>query len=429
MKHQVIDYFANWNLNHQPARAGGEVAGIPWDQVTCVNHAFWAVEPADGSEETSFTRRESGRGPRTAFRIASLHPENDYGDMGRSEIDPGLPRNHFAQYAAFARKYPQAAIFISMGGWTRCGYFSEMAYTAEGRASFIESCLSLMREHPWIGGIDIDWEYPAGTRDGDRRGSGDDQGCPIFGTAEEDRENFTRLLAELRAAMDGAFGPGVKKLTACAAGSAEQILSCQDWAAAAPHLDLINIMTYDLAAPWDGVTGHASSVQSTKAAAAYFEALGISPEKLCIGSPLYGSSFRMKESVADVLGAASEGERPAREELNQARLREFEAQAVSGYDLRQEEGRWRMGERFNRGGCGWHCAYDARSGGAYLYNDDGASPYYRWFVSYENPLSLQEKLDYVREARLGGIIVWEVSQDMADYQMISQMGSRLIQLQ
>ncbi|MFR7743120.1 MAG: hypothetical protein ACLU3I_07410 [Acutalibacteraceae bacterium] len=35
----------------------------------------------------------------------------------------------------------------------------------------------------------------------------------------EDRENFILLLAELRAAMDSAFGPGRKSLTACASGA------------------------------------------------------------------------------------------------------------------------------------------------------------------------------------------------------------------
>lgn len=50
---QVVVYFANWNLNEKPADAGGEVASIPWDSVSYVNHAFWAVVPADGSTETS----------------------------------------------------------------------------------------------------------------------------------------------------------------------------------------------------------------------------------------------------------------------------------------------------------------------------------------------------------------------------------------
>lgn len=39
------------------------------------------------------------------------------------------------------------------------------------------------------------------------------------GAEAEDRENFILLLAELRAAMDSAFGPGRKSLTACASGA------------------------------------------------------------------------------------------------------------------------------------------------------------------------------------------------------------------
>ena len=39
------------------------------------------------------------------------------------------------------------------------------------------------------------------------------------GVEAEDRENFILLLAELRAAMDSAFGPGRKSLTACASGA------------------------------------------------------------------------------------------------------------------------------------------------------------------------------------------------------------------
>ena len=30
----------------------------------------------------------------------------------------------------YSEKYPEVNILISVGGWTDCGYFSEMAYTA-----------------------------------------------------------------------------------------------------------------------------------------------------------------------------------------------------------------------------------------------------------------------------------------------------------
>ncbi|MGM9548358.1 MAG: hypothetical protein ACI3V5_00725 [Faecousia sp.] len=39
---EVIVYFANWYLDTKTAEEGAEVCSIPWDKVTCINHAFWA---------------------------------------------------------------------------------------------------------------------------------------------------------------------------------------------------------------------------------------------------------------------------------------------------------------------------------------------------------------------------------------------------
>src|SRR5699024_10779371 len=150
---------------------------------------------------------------------------------------------------------------------------------------------NLIRKYPWISGIDIDWEYPGCSTAGERLPDPDaddgDEGCPIWGTAAEDSANFVLLLSELKAALAESFGEGIKKVTACAGGSTTSILPMQDWKGAAAYLDMINLMTYDLAGVWDGVTGHASSFQGTKKTADYMTALGIPEEKLCIGSPLY----------------------------------------------------------------------------------------------------------------------------------------------
>lgn len=410
-KKQIIVYFANWNLGKKAAALGGEVGSIPWDKVTYVNHAFWAVAPADGSTETSFERRDKGLPPRTDFHIVSMRPDNDYENREPSDLDATLPKNHFAQYAEYAKRYPHVNIMLSIGGWARCGYFSEMAFTSEGRKTFIQSCVEIIEKNPWIGGIDIDWEYPACTTAGERLAdpsSGDgDEGCPIWGTPAQDNANFASLLKELREALDSTFGQGAKKLTACAGASTETTLPCQDWSPAAPYLDMINLMTYDLAGVWDGYTGHASSLAGTKKAVDYLKNLGISEEKMCIGSPFYGISFLMKEMDSEkIVGAPAHTYRATDAEITVTECQAYEANTANG----------------------WHCVYDEKESASYLYNDNITSPYYKWFITYESKISLQAKLDYIQNTSLAGIIIWECSEDTADHAMISQMADQLLSI-
>jgi len=424
---EVVTYFANWYLSEKLATHGGEVAGIPWDKVTYINHAFWAVAPADDSTETTFERKSKNEPARANFKIVSTNPKNDYEDKTPSEIDPSMPRNHFAEYEAYSKKYPDVNIMISVGGWTDCGYFSEMAYTEAGRQSFVKSCTDLMNQYPWIDGIDIDWEYPGGDGGGERGAGDGDQGCPIFGTVKEDDANFAALLKNMKVAFDAKYGVGVKKITSCASSSYGWTLPYQDWAAAAPYLDLINIMTYDMAGSWDGATGHASNMVGVKGAVEYFKKLGINASKLNIGTPFYATGFKMaKIDKSKIVGAVIEDAYINGDSLTQDELNKFESQAVSGYTTNMEGVKVTMGTTFDNGGTGWHYAYDSAVDASYMYNDNPKSEYYKYFLSYESPLSLQAKLDYIYREGLSGIIIWECSQDTADYSMITQMNSNLL---
>ena len=60
---EVIVYFANWYLDTKTAEEGAEVCSIPWDKVTCINHAFWAVERMGSSicQNRRAVARVSGR--------------------------------------------------------------------------------------------------------------------------------------------------------------------------------------------------------------------------------------------------------------------------------------------------------------------------------------------------------------------------------
>ena len=46
--------------------------------------------------------------------------------------------------------------------------------------------------------------------------------------------------------MDDAYGPGVKRLTACASASTGWTLPMQNWRLVSPYMDFVNIMTYDM---------------------------------------------------------------------------------------------------------------------------------------------------------------------------------------
>ena len=378
---EIIVYFPNWNLG----KKNGNVEDIPWESITMVNHAFWEVVPLGDETESSFERRSAGKEARKNFAVASTSAKAD------EEI--------FKKYRDYHATYPDVKIMISVGGWTRCGFFSEMAYTAEGRESFVRSCVDLIKDNDWIAGIDIDWEYPGGSNDGERKPEGGgDQGCPIFGTDKEDSENFTKLLKELKEALNKEFGEGKKLVTACASSSTGWTLPHQDWKSASAYVDYINIMTYDMSGEWEKKAGHASSVSGTKNAIAYFLLKDVDAKKLNIGIPYYGTGFKLaKESKVP---AGSNIVIPGKIDqsiLTVAKLTEFEQEAVPVEEK------------------GWHKGLDEHAGGAYLWNDDETSKYYLWYISYETRDTMDAKFALIEKYSLAGVLVWEITEDTAGH--------------
>lgn len=366
----VTVYFPNWNI-YSDSRCN--VNGLPWDRLDCVNHAFWEVVPKDGG-----------------FAVVSTDPWAD--------TDPDNPAAHFPQYAECAEKYPGVKILISIGGWTDSGHFSEMALTAESRGSFIQSCLETLDAWPFLSGLDIDWEYPGVARDPEDE---NDEGNPVVG---DDWTNYTLLLKELREALDEHFGAGKKILTVCAGASVGYSLSMQDYASLHPYVDRINLMTYDMAGPWEETTGHHTALlgeNSAETAVKYLLDQGVPAEKIAIGSPLYSHGWKMNEGSQEVVGAAAE---PIGD-LTWHELLPLEQAAVP------------------EGTPGWHMGYDSQKEAGWLWNDDPASSDYLAFYTYDSAASLQAKLDYINAHGLGGLIVWEVHGDSIDdgWPMITRM--------
>jgi chitinase len=378
-------YFINWAM-YSDANQKQTVDQLPWDRISTINHAFWRIVPNPA---------------RTEFHIAST---DAYAD--------GL---HFAEYERLTKEYPDVDVVLSVGGWTDTKWFAEMASTEAGRASFIASCVRTLNDNAFLGGIDLDWEYPGTARNYEGEG---------FIGSRADKDNFTALIKELRQAFDDA-GLKDKIITFCASTNTASYKNgsiCVDFAAVAPYVDRINIMTYDMA--WSGSPNgthhtalypgkHVPSGASASEAAEYVISLGVKPEKINIGSPLYSQGWVIPSAVAsgsdaDIAAGALGGRvtKPGYGLIGAGQLRWFDLKSIESTE-------------------GWIKGYDDEAQAAYLYNNDPASKLYQQFYTYEDERSLDAKLAYINETGLGGLIVWDTPGDSANFAMLSRMAKGL----
>ena len=376
-------YYANWSI-YGKVHQGQQVRDLPWDRISTINHSFWKIQPND---------------THTEFSIVSIDEEADFGDG-----------NCFDQYAEMVVLYPDVDVVLAIGGWSDTRWFAEMAATKGGRESFIQSCIETLRAYPFLGGIDIDWEYPGTSRN--HEGAG-------FVGSSEDKGNFTALMREMRESFDK-VGLEDKIITYCAPAGIGRLKSgevCIDFAAMDPYVDRVNIMTYDMAGSWSKKALHHAPLFPGKGAeygasvaevVDYLLGLGVSPGKMNIGSPLYSQGWVV---------AAENGEEALGKEVSEKKAQGTLASGqFQWFELVKMETR-----------SGWEAIFDEESAAAFLYNSDPESLHYQYFLSYESHRSLKAKLDYINEMGLGGMIVWASGGDSIEmgYPMLTQMAAGL----
>jgi chitinase len=246
----------------------------------------------------------------------------------------------------------------------------------QNRRAFVASCVdTFLRGHfaPGINepgifdGFDIDWESPQ----------------------QNDAADFLALVAEFRRQMD-ALRPGLR--LSIAVGDAPQTLPGTDFAALSSLVDQVGIMNYDYTGPWSPTTGfiaplysnpedpgHSNSIEQS---IANYQAMGVPVKKMLMGLPFYGYSWNTVSDVNDGLfqsGKGVHGDKP---------YRYIRALAASSSVHR-----------------------DARSQAPWLF--DG-----QIFWTYEDPVSVRYKVSYAARQHLAGIMIWELSGDTADAELL-----------
>jgi len=242
----------------------------------------------------------------------------------------------------------------------------------------VESAVDFVRRHD-LDGFDVDWEYP---------------GLPGNGNTNrpEDRQNFTALMAELRAALDRK-APRGRTLLTFAAGAFTRFLEKTEMDKVQASVDFVNLMTYDFReAGGDPLAGHHANLyphpadadqQSADRAVREFLAAGVPPAKLVLGVPFYGRAW------AEVEGTAADGGlyRPGKAPTERIDTHYPSLAALIGHD-------------------GYERRWDPVAQAPYIWNGEK-----RIFVSYDDPESLRLKSRYVKERGLGGVMFWEYYAD------------------
>jgi chitinase len=311
----------------------------------------------------------------------------DAGPQGRDRAD--TLGGSFREIRLLRERHPHLRVLMAVGGWTRSGRFSDVALTPASRRAFARSAVELfIRRWPGVfDGIDVDWEYPVSGGLAENR------------TRPEDRRNFTLLLEELRRELDAQGGrDGRRYLLTAALPAPAGMLANFELDRVHPLLDWINLMAYDFHsggtvahhnAPLYAAPGDPTPQLTVDASVRAYLAAGVPREKLVVGIPFYGIGYAGVPAVNHGLYQTAAGPVAPQDTL-----------WTGGQSYRKLMARDPLQRGFRR-----FWSEEARV--PWMYN-----PATKVWVSYDDPRSLGEKAGYVRQNRLGGVMIWEVGGDV-----------------
>ncbi|XP_076637328.1 chitinase-3-like protein 2 isoform X1 [Colletes latitarsis] len=217
-------------------------------------------------------------------------------------LDLGNSSSIYKDILTLKNQQPELRVMISVGGSNELHLgFSEMVKNHANRKRFIKSVLNVTKSFGFDG-LDLDWEFPA-----------------WLGANELEKIHFIQLLEELRKE----FQQAKQTLILSVAVAAPQAIVDQSYNVVemAKYVDFVNLMTYDyhfyvwyypitgLNAPLfprSSESGYLSTL-NLNFSAQYWLSKGMPREKLIVGIPTYGHSYRLDNPLNHGLLAPANG--------------------------------------------------------------------------------------------------------------------------
>jgi chitinase len=286
------------------------------------------------------------------------------------------------QLVEMKKEYPKLKIMVSIGGWGGCAPCSDLFASPERSSTFAKTTAELFKKYN-IDGLDLDWEYPV------------IEGYPGHKYNGADKDNFTELIKLLRKEMGNSY-----LLTFAAGGFTDYLEKSIDWDAVMPLVDFVNLMTYDLVNGYSTVTGHHTPLadylpdqQSTQKCVNWLLNKKVLADKLIIGAAFYA---RIWEHVAD----SNHGLYAKGKFLKAVSFKDFAAYFNSS--------------------SGFKYYWDRKAKAPYQYNRQK-----KLFATFDDERSIAEKIKFINEKKLGGVMFWELTEDKISGGLVDAIGKGL----
>ncbi len=280
---------------------------------------------------------------------------------GSISFDDGIP---FSQLDSAAHA-AGTKVMISLGGASSDANFSSATGDSALRASLINNVVTFLQNNNYDG-VDIDWETPSNSTE----------------TAQ-----LTSLIQEMRAKFNKTDSAWLITMAIPPGSYGGQNI---DITSLVNSVDWFNVMCYDFVGSWSTYAGFNSPLYqdpgdpnqagSDSTAMVYWvsresRSTAIPRNKLVLGIPFYSVQF------------------------NSTGLYQTLTNTLTSNPYYQDV--------FNDLGLGWTYHWDAISQEPFLTNTSQTE-----FITYEDTNSVKLKVQYAFRQQLGGVMIWELSQDL-----------------
>lgn len=287
---------------------------------------------------------------------------------------PDIDAANISQLNQLKKTNPKLKTIISVGGWSWSGRFSDAALSQDSRETFADSAVDFIIKYGFDG-VDIDWEYPV------------TGGLPDNSSRPEDKGNFTLLMKTLREKLDARGAVDGKHYILSFAGASENwYINNIQLKELNKYVDYANVMTYDINGNWDAYTGFNAPLYNDIASHTFDSVdsgitswidTGFPKSKIIMGVPFYGYIYRAVTDSNNGLDQIFYG-----------------GSSISYADV--------AANYLNAPG--YRHFFHPIQRVPWLFN--GST-----FITYEDEQSIAEKANYIKKKGLGGVMIWELSQD------------------